>query len=56
MRLLVVDGTFHAIATILHRVPRDGEPRGKRKTAAPAPADRDPDLREIPEGWVRFAL
>ena len=55
MRFLVVDGTFHAIATILHRVPRDGEPRGKRKAGAPSHDEREP-IRDIPEGWVRFAL
>jgi hypothetical protein len=53
-----LDGTFHAIATILHRVPREaGDPRGKRKAGAPRPDDRDPGLRDIiTDGWIRVAL
>ena len=53
----VLDSTFHAIATILHRVPRDvGDPRGKRRPGAPRPDDRDSGLRDIGEGWIRVAL
>ena len=53
---LIVDGSFHAIATILHRVPRDAaDLRNRRKAGSPRQGDRDTD-RDIPEGWVRFAL
>ena len=53
----VLDGTFHAIATILHRVPRElGEVRGKRKAGTPRHGDRDPMLGDIAEGWIRVAL
>ena len=54
----VLDGTFHAIATILHRVPREaGEPRGERRPGAPRPDERDSSLRDIiTDGWIRVAL
>jgi hypothetical protein len=51
-----LDGTFHAIATILHRVPRELDPRGKRKAGTPRPGDRDPLLGDIADGWIRVAL
>ena len=51
-----MDGSFHAIAIILHRVPRDGEPRGKRKAGEPPQGDRETVVHDIPDGWVRFAL
>ena len=53
----VLDGTFHAIATILHRVPRElGDVRGKRKGGTPRHGDRDPMLGDIADGWIRVAL
>ena len=52
-----MDGTFHAIATMLHRVPRDPtDPQGKRRPGAPRAADRDANAREVPDGWIRVAL
>ena len=52
-----MDGTFHAIATILHRVPRDGGgANGKRKTGAPKQGHRESVLGDIPDGWIRVAL
>ena len=50
----IMDGSFLAIATILHRVPRD--PRDKRKTDAAQQDDREFPLRDLPNGWIRFAL
>jgi hypothetical protein len=49
-----MDKSFHAIATFLHRVPRDA--RGPRKAGSPKLGDRQPDLRDIPDGWIRVAL
>ena len=52
-----MDRSFLAIATMLHRAPRDpAEQRAKPKAGAPRPGDREPDLREAPDGWIRFAL
>ena len=51
-----MDGSFHAIATILHRVPRDAaDLRDRRKAGSPKQGGQDSD-RAIAEGWVRFAL
>ena len=51
-----MDGSFHAIATILHRVPRDAaDPHERRKAGSPRQGDRDSG-RDAPDGWVRFAL
>lgn len=52
-----LDGTFHAIATILHRVPRDvGDARGKRTAGSPRQGDRDPIPVDFTDGWIRVAL
>ena len=54
--VVVVDRSFLAIATFLHRVPRDGDPDGKRKPGSPRRGDRDANVRDIPDGWIRVAL
>lgn len=53
----MMDGSFHAIATMLHRVPRDpADPRGKRKPGTPRQGERDTQAPDIPHGWIRVAL
>lgn len=52
-----MDGSFHAIATILHRVPRDAaDLRDRRKAGSLRQGDREFGTRDMPDGWVRFAL
>jgi hypothetical protein len=52
-----MDNRFHAIATILHRVPREaGELRGKHQSGVARPGDRHSPLRDVTEGWIRVAL
>ena len=52
-----MDGTFHAIATILHRVPRAGnEARGKRRAGEPQQGDRNSHPDDNTDGWIRVAL
>jgi hypothetical protein len=52
-----LDGTFHAIATIFHRVPREaGELRGKRRAGLARPDDREAGPRDFSDGWIRVAL
>ena len=51
----MMDGSFHAIATMLHRTPRDpADPRG-RKAGSPRQGDRDARSPDIPDGWIRVA-
>ena len=65
----VVDGTFQAIATILHRVPREiwghGIPCPQNRSREPGTlgrdvpdsrSDRDSNLRDLADGWIRVAL
>ena len=53
----VLDGTFHAIATILHRSPREaGDLRGKRKAGKLRTDNLMSSLQDISEGWIRVAL
>ncbi len=53
----MMDRTFHAIATILHRDPREAIGlRGKRRAGAPRSDDRDSNLRDFADGWIRVAL
>jgi len=52
-----MDKSFHAIATFLHRAPRQaGDPRGARKASSLRQGDGIPDPRDIPDGWIRVAL
>lgn len=51
-----MDGTFLAIATILHRLPPElREPRGKREAGTSQENSRA-GLRDVPDGWIRVAL
>ena len=53
----MMDGSFHAIATLLHRVPRDpADPNGKLKPGTPRQDERDTQATDIPHGWIRVAL
>jgi hypothetical protein len=52
-----LDRTFHAIATILHRDPREAVGlRGKRRAGASRADDRESALRDFADGWIRVAL
>lgn len=51
-----MDRSFLAIATMLHRAPRAAGEQREKKAGPPRPADREPDLRDVPDGWIRFAL
>ena len=51
-----MDRSFLAIATMLHRAPRAAGEQRDKKAGPPRPADREPDLRDVPDGWIRFAL
>ena len=51
-----MDRSFHAILTILHRVPREvADHHGKRGTVAPQRGKKD-SILDLPEGWIRVAL
>ena len=52
-----MDGSFLAIATLLHLVPRGaGDLRGKRRAGSLKQDGREPDPRDVPDGWIRVAL
>ena len=52
-----MDRTFHAIATILHRDPREAIGlRPKRQANTPRADDRDSNQRDFADGWIRVAL
>jgi hypothetical protein len=51
-----MDGTFHALATILHRVPRDVADRGGKRRAKAPQRDEPGSILDIPDGWIRVAL
>ena len=53
----MMDGSFHAIATLLHLVPRDpSRPAGKPKPGSPRQVDRLYGPHEVRDGWIRVAL
>jgi hypothetical protein len=48
----IMDRSFLAIATILHRAP----PKAADSLGKTRQGDRPPELRDIPHGWIRVAL
>lgn len=51
-----MDGSFHAIATFLHRVPRDIADRATRRSDASKRTEREPREPDFSDGWIRVAL